>query len=166
MDIFKLLGAIAPTISKAITGNIGGAVEEALKAFGITSGTQDDLSRALKNATPEQIAELKKIDAAYKQRLAELDVDLEKIFADDRSSARNMYMQTKDKLVPALALFLVGGAFATVVALFFVKVPDSNKDILYMSLGIVIGYASNVVTFYFGSSKSSADKNQLLLKAK
>lgn len=162
MDVFALLGQVAPTLYKAVTGDVGGAVQEALKAFGIDSGSKDDLAAALKKMTPEQIAELKKADITYQQRLAELNVDLEKIFVDDRVSARNMYVQTRDWLVPSLAVLLIAGAFIITASLFFVNIPDSNKDTLFMVLGIVIGYAGNVVTFYFGSSDSSQSKNKAI----
>ena len=164
MDIFGILGSIAPTLGKAISGDMGGAVNEALKAFGIQSGNKDDLEKALKAATPEQLAELKKLDLDYQKRLAELDIDLEKIYAEDKASARNMYIQTKDRLVPVLASLLILGAFLITGALFYVQIPPENKDTLFMVLGIVIGYTGNVVTFYFGSSNGSQKKNEIISK--
>ena len=162
MDVFSILGSVAPTLGKAISGDMGGAVNEALKAFGIVSGDKGALEKALKSATPEQLAELKRIDSDYQKRLAELDIDLEKIYADDRASARIMYSQTRDVLVPILASILILGTFLITWALFRIQIPPDNKDTLFMVLGIVIGYGGNVVTFYFGSSNGSQRKNEII----
>ena len=162
MDVFSVLGSVAPTLGKAISGDMGGAVNEALKAFGIESGDKSDLENALTGATPEQLAELKKIDTDYQKRLAELNIDLEKIYADDRSSARTMSTETRDILVPILASVLIIGTFLITWALFRIQIPPDNKDTLFMVLGVVIGYSGNVVTFYFGSSNSSQKKNEII----
>ena len=162
MDLFKLLGAVAPTLGKAISGDVGGAVGEALKAFGIDSGSKDDLEKVMKNATPEQMAELRKIDTAYQQKLAELNVDLEKIMADDRNSARQMYASTKDRLVPILACIFVLGAFGMTAALLRVSIPEMNRDIVMMAYGTIMSLAGAVANFYFGSSKSSSEKNKII----
>lgn len=164
MDIFSILGSVAPTLGKAISGNTGGAINEALKAFGIQSGDKSDLEKSLKTATPEQLAELKKIDTDYQKRLAELNIDLERIYANDRASARTMYTQTRDILVPLLASVLILGTFLITWALFYIQIPPDNKDTLFMVLGIVIGYGGNVVTFYFGSSNGSHKKNEIISK--
>lgn len=162
MDVFKIFSSIAPTLHRAVTGNIGGAVQEALKAFGISDGSKDNLITALKTATPEQLAELKKIDADYQHRLVELNIDLERILLEDRKSARELYDKTGDKLVPLMAIGLLLGTFTLTAALLVVNIPTNNKDIVNIVLGVVIGYSSNVVTFYFGSSKSSSEKNAIM----
>jgi hypothetical protein len=51
-----------------------------------------------------------------------------------------------------------------VICLFFVDIPKENKTIIDMVVGIVIGGYTSIMAFYFGSSKSSEDKNSTLQK--
>lgn len=160
--MFDILGAIAPTIGKAIQGNIGGAVEEALKAFGSFSGGKKELEKLVQEATPEQLIKLKQIDREYSEKLAQIGVDLASLEVQDRKSARDMYSTINTMLVPTLAVVIMLGAFLLTIALLFIGVPPSNKDILFMVMGVVVGHASNVVSFYFGSSQGSKLKNSLI----
>ena len=41
------------------------------------------------------------------------------------------------------------------VSLFYINIPIENKDLVNILLGAVIGWASNIVSFYFGSSDKS-----------
>lgn len=41
------------------------------------------------------------------------------------------------------------------VSLFYFNIPTENKDLVNILLGAVIGWASNIVSFYFGSSDKS-----------
>lgn len=41
------------------------------------------------------------------------------------------------------------------VSLFYFNIPMENKDLVNILLGAVIGWASNIVSFYFGSSDKS-----------
>jgi hypothetical protein len=68
----------------------------------------------------------------------------------------------KERYMYILGGFVVGLAIAIVGCLVFYPVPVGNKDIVNVSLGALLGMAVNVVGYYFGSSKSSADKNDLL----
>jgi hypothetical protein len=93
MDLGKfgsLIGAIAPTIATALGGPVAGMAVKALSSalFGHPNGSEDDIMSALAGATPDQITAIKKIDADFKVQMKQLDIDLVKIAADDRRSAR------------------------------------------------------------------------------
>ena len=71
-----LVGAVAPTIGAAIGGPVGGGAGKILaQALGVAAEPQA-VQRALSEASPEQLAEIKKADLDYKTRLAELEVDI------------------------------------------------------------------------------------------
>ena len=44
----------------------------------------------------------------------------------------------------------------------FLPVPDTNKDMVNVSIGAVIGFGGAVVGYFYGSSKGSSDKDKLL----
>ena len=41
------------------------------------------------------------------------------------------------------------------ISLFYFNIPMENKDLVNILLGAIIGWASNIVSFYFGSSDKS-----------
>ena len=73
-DPIKLITSVAPVIGKAATGNLMGAVSEGLKVFGIDKGGPKELANAIQNASPEQLAELKRVDNEFDIKIKEMDV--------------------------------------------------------------------------------------------
>lgn len=59
-----------------------------------------------------------------------------------------------------IAFWVICFSFAFLFMLITVTVPYSNKDIIMMSAGIVLAALTNVVNYYFGSSKDRADNDK------
>ena len=110
MDILKtfgpLVGSVAPTIATALGGPVAGMAVKALSnaLLGHADGTEDEINAALANPTADQLAALKKIDADFKVQMKSLDIDLERIAASDRDSARNYAIMTHDLTPRVLAV--------------------------------------------------------------
>lgn len=47
---------------------------------------------------------------------------------------------------------------------FTVEIPETNRDLAIATVGTFVGYFGGVVTFWFGTSKGSSDKQKELLK--
>ena len=168
MDLSKiggLLGQIAPTIATAIGGPVAGMAVKALAgALGLSQdSSSDDVQEALMNATPEQLAAVKKIDADFKVQMKELDIDLERIAAGDRDSARNMQMQTNDWIPRAMAIMVTFGFFGILAWLLIKGVPPSGSETLIYMLGALGTAWTGIVQFYFGSSAGSKAKTDALV---
>jgi hypothetical protein len=73
------------------------------------------------------------------------------------NKAKDIYMYVLGAMV-VIACFFIGGL------LVFYPIPTDNKDALYMCLGLLIGYGGSVINYFFGSSKSSADKTEIMAK--
>ena len=101
-----ILQTVAPTIGTAIGGPFGGMAAKALSELllGKPDGSEQELSTAIQNATPEQLAEIKKIENDFKLQMKKLDIDLEAIHQQDRDSARKRDMATGDKIPAVLAI--------------------------------------------------------------
>jgi len=95
--------------------------------------------------------------------MLQVGVDLEKINTDDRNSARQREIYLKDHTPRMLAFLLSVGFFGILLAMFFhsnsMKIP--SVDIMLGSLGTAW---VQMISYYFGSSKGSADKSFLLKK--
>jgi hypothetical protein len=71
-------------------------------------------------------------------------------------------MSKKNIPMYVLGAVVVIGIFALVYILAFYPVPEANEEALFIVIGALVGAFTSVVGYFFGSSKSSADKNELL----
>lgn len=71
--------------------------------------------------------------------------------------AKELYMYLLGAIVIVLSFFI-----GYILAMY--EIPYGNKDVVMVAVGVILGWGSMVVGYFFGSSKSSADKNELLKK--
>ena len=169
MDLSKignLLGQIAPTIATALGGPLAGLAVKTLSEamFGHQDAEASEVSAALMNATPEQLQRLKEIDVSFKVQMKELDIDLEKIAAGDRDSARNMQMHTNDWIPRAMAVMVTFGFFGILTWLLTKGVPPTGSETLIYMLGALGTAWTGIVQFYFGSSAGSKAKTDAMVQ--
>ena len=162
-DWKSLVGTVAPTIATALGGPMAGmAVKAVASSLGLEdNATEDDISKAMQNASPETLVAVKAADQAFELQMAELGVDLEKIAANDRASARDLQKETKSWIVPLLSGVTVAGFFGVVFWVLSGKV-SLESTLLGFVLGQVSAKAEQVYNFYFGSSAGSKEKTRHL----
>jgi len=171
MDLGKIIGTVAPWIGTALGGPIGGAAtRELCKAIGLTKDdpSQDEISQAIANATPDQLLALKKADQDFAVQMQTLGfknvADLEKIAADDRASARDREIKTGDWTPRALAIAVTLGFFGVLVFLMKYDIPATEQNVLNVMLGSLGTAWIAIVTYYFGSSAGSTAKSETIDK--
>ena len=132
-----LLAQVAPSIATALGGPLAGVAVKTLSSalFGHEEGTEEQVAEAMANASPEQLSAIKKIDADFKVRMKELDIDLERIAAGDRDSARQMNMANKDWVPKALAVFITFGFFGVLIWMLVFGLPKTGTEALLMMIG-------------------------------
>ena len=145
-----IIGAVAPTIGTALGGPMGGmAANMVAEALGCDPEPKK-IEQAIQAATPEQLAELKKIDAEFDVKMKELEVDLYALETADIQSARGMF--SKDWTARIMGTIIVGG-FMGYIFLVTIQPPEQNSEALInLVLGYLGGLASAVISFYFGAS--------------
>lgn len=167
MDWKAILGGIAPTIATALGGPLAGLAVEAIgKAIGMDQPTVKKVQDAFTQGqlTGDQIAQIRQAELALQVRMKELDISEEQLSANDRDSARKREMAVQDKTNRNLAYIVVGAFLALVSStiLGYAKVDS-------VLAGTLVGYLSakceQVLAYYFGSSKSSDRKTELLSQA-
>ena len=128
--------------------------------------SEKDVAKAMASATPDQLLALKQADQDFAVRMRELDIDLEKIAAGDRDSARRREAQVRDWMPRVLAFVVVAGFMATVFLVLLGLVDGMKDPLMATTVGTLIGFVSakaeQVIAYYFGSSSSSQQKTQLL----
>ena len=150
-----VLGAVAPTIGTALGGPMGGmAMNMVSQALGCKNNPKD-VEKAVQNATPEQLAELKKVDNDFEVKMKELDVDLFALETADIQSARSMF--SKDWTARIIGIVVIGG-FMGYIFLVTIQPPEQNSEALInLVLGYLGGLASAIISFYFGASHTNDD---------
>ena len=149
-----LIQNVAPTIATALLGPVAGMAVKALSSalLGHDGGSEDDITNALANATPDQITALKKIDADFKVQMKKLDIDLVKIAADDRASARDMAAATHS-YTPSVLSYVTVVCWAIIQYYLFTHIIDpSMRELIARVLGTLDGALMLVLSFWFGSS--------------
>ena len=151
---------LAPTIASCLGGPLAGmAVEAISKAIGVDpSAVQDTINSG--KLTAEQIASIQAAEIQLKAKAQEMNLDFEQLAVQDRKSARDMQTTTKSFIPPLLALIITLGFFGILVGMMTGKVTSS--DALMLLLGSLGTAWTGVISFYFGSSASSQNKDQLL----
>jgi hypothetical protein len=152
--------SIAPTIASCLGGPLAGlAVEAVSKAIGVDpSAVQDTINSGKLSA--EQIASIQAAEIQLKAKAQEMNLDFEQLAVQDRKSARDMQTTTKSFIPPLLALIITLGFFGILVGMMTGKVTSS--DALMLLLGSLGTAWTGVISFYFGSSASSQNKDALL----
>lgn len=160
------LKTIAPTIATAMGGPLAGMAVDAIgNALGMKDATKEQVKDLLASGTltSDQMASIKQADASLKVRMKELEIDMEKVHAGDRNSAREMAARTGDVWTPrimALVVFIVWGAVN--YKLFNGTINGDMRELVARALGTLDAVLMAVIYYYYGSSSSSAAKTEAL----
>jgi len=156
------LAAIAPTLATALGGPMAGAATKFIadKLLGNEDASQDEIEMAVLNASPQDLTKLKELDNEFKLGMRKLDVDVFGLVVSDKESARDHNKESNMPAVLSVALtvFIVG----IVCALFYTEPPKGAREVLFMLLGVVIKEWSNSMHYWYGTTRSSAEKTKHL----
>ena len=170
MDWKTIVSTVAPWIGTALGGPLGGmAVEAAANAFGLSTKTVDSVKQALSGATPEQMLALKQADQAFAMQMQTLGfknvADMEALAAGDRKDARAM-QTTKPSPVPAvLSIGVTVGYFGILVGMMLGLLNVNDSQALLIMLGSLGTAWGMVMAFWFGTTRDSSRKTDLLAQA-
>ncbi|CAB5187434.1 hypothetical protein UFOVP159_44 [uncultured Caudovirales phage] len=160
------LKTIAPTIATAMGGPLAGMAVDAIgSALGMKDATKEQVKDLLASGTltSDQMASIKQADASLKVRMKELEIDMEKVHAGDRNSAREMAARTGDVWTPrlmAIVVFMVWGAVN--YKLFNGTINGDMRELVARALGTLDAVLMAVIYYYYGSSSSSAAKTEAM----
>ena len=146
----NVVGAVAPTLGTALAGPMGGMAAKMIAEVLGVPNTPKAIEKAVAEATPEQLLELKKAEQAFELQMKELDVDVFKLETADIQDARGRFC--KDWTARIMGIVVVGG-FMGYIFLVTLQPPEQNSEALInLALGYLGGLASAIISFYFGAS--------------
>ena len=70
--------------------------------------------------------------------------------------------ETKEIIQYAFAIVVLILLFTVIGILIYKNIPENNRDVLNTGIGVILGWGSVIVAYFFGSSKGSADKTELM----
>lgn len=165
--IKSFLSGVAPTVASALLGPLGGvAVAGLTKILGIDGGTVADVSKAIADGkiTPEQMAEIRKLEMQFQADEKERGFKYAELAFKDRDSARqaNVGGGIQGRLF-VLSLLLIATTLGAEAWVLFKGYPTGIPDVVIgRILGLFDAVAMMVLSYYYGTSAGSAQKNELL----
>tara|TARA_R100001129_G_scaffold121753_1_gene84593 strand:+ start:236 stop:715 length:480 start_codon:yes stop_codon:yes gene_type:complete len=155
-NIFKnLLGAVAPTLGTALGGPMGGMAANVISEVLGVPNNPKAIEKGIADATPEQLAEIKKAELSFEAEMKKLEVDVFALEAQEKQDARRHF--SKDWTARIIGVGIIGG-FLGYIFLVTLQPPEQNSEALInLVLGYLGGLASAIISFYFGASNSTKD---------
>jgi hypothetical protein len=109
---------------------------------------------------------------AHLERMKEMEIAQQETVAvlQDVQGARGREIDyvkltgKRDWMMGAIGITVLVAFLSALVLLFFVEVPDTNKDIVYSLVGSLATLTITIVVFYYGSSRGSKVKEQALIR--
>jgi len=164
MDWKKIIHTVAPGIAAALGGPMAGIAVRGIASalLGSESASQAEIEHAVLAASPEDLRKLKQAEQVFQSQMKSLEVDLERLHATDRASARNRQVQSGDLMPGFIASAALGGFFGILAAMIFAELPEGSQAPLNVMLGALGSLVVAIGNYYFGSSAGSSAKNEMI----
>lgn len=163
--MIELLKTLAPMIGTALGGPLGGAAAAFIAdKLGIESKTVEAVTEVLNSGkmTPEQVSQIKLAEIDFQKFLKQNAIELEKVHAEDRSSARAMLAAVRSKVPAWLSFIVTLGYFGILGGMMTNALEIKDSQALLLMLGSLSTAWGMVMAFWFGTTNGSAQKNELL----
>ena len=159
------LAQIAPGIATALGGPLAGlAVTAVAKALNID---EKDVQSTIESGklTADQLSSLKQAELELQAKAQELGLNFEKLATDDRKSARDMQVATNSFVPPLLSVLVVTAWAIIQYFLLTHMIAQEMRELIARVLGTLDSALMLVLSFYFGSSSGSRQKDEMLWKS-
>jgi len=163
-NVASMVSKAAPMLGTLVGGPVGGAAGTAVKLIADALGVEEtpDAIEAEIRANPDALLKLKEIEASSKVELERLFLEQEIARLADVSDARSRQIE-RDVNLYVLAWTVVAGFFGLMALLCFKAPPSGSNGVVFMLFGALATGFGQVLQYFFGSSKSSADKTALMV---
>jgi hypothetical protein len=155
MKLGGLLKSLAPTIANAAGGPLAGmAVKIAASKLGLPSTATANEIEDLIEREPDKAVSLKLADNEFKDRIKEMEIDLEsfKVEVEDRQHARETFKNDWTPKVFCILTLVLYGAFVLMVTM----MPHDQNDetIISLVLGQLSGILGTAAAFFYSGQST------------
>jgi hypothetical protein len=174
LEVGKKLASVGlTTLGTVVAGPAGGAIGallgKAISGDGHQEVTPESIMKVV--GDPEAIMKMKQFELEHALELEKLALEAERLRLTDVAGARSREVETtktvgkRDINLYVLSWVLVLGFFVLVGLLMFRQLPPDSTGVVFMLFGALSTGFGQVMQYFFGSSKSSSDKTELLAQA-
>jgi hypothetical protein len=155
-ELGEKVASFAPLLGGVVGGPAGGAIGSVIASvFGVDN--KPDLILNAINRDPDAALKLKEIELDNKVELQKIAIELAKAEIADKQNARK---ENKHSKVPAILSGVLSFVIVGIIyLLFYTVVPEGSKDVLFMLLGVVVKEWGGAMQYWFGTTRSSANKD-------
>ncbi|MDZ7869740.1 MAG: hypothetical protein U5L02_11190 [Rheinheimera sp.] len=167
-DIASTVGNIAGSVAPLLGGPVGLAVSIGSQIAGAigTDNSPEAVAAALKK-DPNAALKLQEWAAQEREQIRQSHVELQKIALEeyktelqDRQQARIAH---KDHWMPsAITIFLLLMLAAQMAVLFYMPIPQENRDLLVYLSGNFLPFVSAAVYYWVSSTKDASEREKTL----
>lgn len=157
--VAKRLADVAPMLGTVVGGPAGGAIGAVIAS---TLGTNNDPKAVLAKLStdPEAMVKIQQLENEERDSLRKHALGMATVELADVQQARSTH---KDHWMPALLTILLTFMIASVTyGLMTLVVPPDSKEVLFFLVGQLTGAFMTAITFWLGSSRSSAVKTKMM----
>mgnify|MGYP001344732870 CR=1 FL=1 len=166
-DIGKKVAEAAPLLGNVLAGPVGGAAGSLIATI---FGTEPDPDAVMKKIEqdPQAYLKLKELELNHAAELERLALQAETARLADVQSARSREIEVvratgeRDTNLYALAWIVVLGFFVLTGALMAFPLQEGSSEVVFLLFGGLVAGFTQVLGYFFGSSKSSVDKTRML----
>jgi gas vesicle protein len=161
------LKALAPLLGTALGGPLGGAAASFIAdKLGIEGKTIEAVTDALNSGkmSSDQIAALKVAELEFRRFLEQNKIDLERIAAADRGSARDMQVAAKSRMPAVLTVMITVGFFGILAWMLHDDAVVNSPPLLIM-LGSLGTAWTGACAFWFGTTSGSQAKDRIIAQS-
>ncbi len=160
-SIGKVVGEAAPIIGTLLGGPAGGAVGSIVATVLGVENEPQKIAEVIKQ-DPDALLKLKEYEFVHKEELMRLQFQTLEKELQDKANARKEH---KHSIMPAIITVMITVMMGIIgYAIFTYEIPVTNRDVAYMLFGQVSALWGASVTYWVGTTRSSADKTKILGK--
>ncbi|MGR3433510.1 MAG: hypothetical protein ACU0CO_01275 [Shimia sp.] len=158
-----VLREVAPSLATALGGPLAGtAVSVIAGKLGREGATLEELAPSIAAAKPDDLIALKELELEFAADMERAGIELARVEAGDRESARRRQTQMRDWTPTALGLAIILGFFGVLAFLFRVGLPAQGGEVLLILVGALSAMTTQVGNYFFGSSTGSKAKDDII----
>jgi hypothetical protein len=154
----EVAGKALPLVGTLLAGPAGGTVGAMVaQAIGVQNDP-DAVMGAL--ADPAKQAELRRWAMTHQENLERLALETLQAELSDKANARTAHRHSP---MPAIVTTALTAIVAGLLYLLFrIELPDANQEVAYLLFGQASALWAASVTYWVGTTRSSADKTRMM----
>ena len=155
----KKVGAFAPILGQVLGGPAGGMAGAMIaEALGVEN-TPTAVAKAIEN-DPDAAVKIRQLEIDNEDSIRSWAFKTAEIELLDKQNARLSHHLSRMPAVLSIVITLLVGIGA--YFLFTHPVPEGNASTLYLLFGALLSQWGSGMTYWFGSSRSSAEKTRMM----